>query len=60
MIVVYNLLRVKADGTKVPLKDSEGCHIVTLAPTDYFAAIALDIAKSTSGPLENAIWEEIK
>lgn len=60
MIVVYNLLRVKADGTKVPLKDGDGCHIVTLAPYDHSSAIALDIAKATGGPLENAVWEEIE
>lgn len=59
MIVIYNLLRVKADGTKVPLTDSDGCNIVTLAPHDHASAIALAIAKSTSGPMENAVWEEI-
>lgn len=59
MIVIYNLLRIKADGTKVPLKDSDGLNIVTISPTDHTSALALSIAKATSGPLENAVWEEI-
>lgn len=57
---IYNLLRVKADGTKIPLKDADGCHIVTLAPYDHASAMALTIAKSTGGPMENAVWEELK
>lgn len=57
---IYNLLRIKADGTKVPLTDGDGLNIVAFEPTDYYAAIALDMAKATSGPMENAVWEEIK
>lgn len=57
---IYNLLRIKADGTKVPLTDGDGLNIVAFQPADHDAALALAIAKATSGPMENAIWEEIK